>query len=182
MKGAGLIAAAGRSRRMEGFKPLLEINGFPMIAMTVQSMENAGIRDITVVVGYRGEEVRRALKALEVKIVENPFWQDTDMLASVKLGLEAVDRRQGVFFSSRRHSFNLSGNFSKAERGDFGSRAGNRGSDPCFRREDLPSPLSVSCRLSESTGLSGQPGTSGSLWRHEDKNSRDSRCRGPDGR
>ena len=64
MKGAGLIAAAGRSRRMEGFKPLLEINGFPMIAMTVQSMENAGIRDITVVVGYRGEEVRRALKAL----------------------------------------------------------------------------------------------------------------------
>ena len=51
MKGAGLIAAAGRSRRMEGFKPLLEINGFPMIAMTVQSMENAGIRDITVVVG-----------------------------------------------------------------------------------------------------------------------------------
>ena len=28
MKGAGLIAAAGRSRRMEGFKPLLEIKRF----------------------------------------------------------------------------------------------------------------------------------------------------------
>ena len=49
MKGAGLIPAAGGSRRMEGFKPLLKINGFPMIAMTVQSMRNAGIRDITVV-------------------------------------------------------------------------------------------------------------------------------------
>ena len=117
MKGAGLIAAAGRSRRMEGFKPLLEINGFPMIAMTVKSMENAGIRDITVVVGYRGEEVRRALKALEVKIVENPFWQDTDMLASVKLGLEAVDRRQGVFFLPGDIPLTSPGTFQKLREG-----------------------------------------------------------------
>ena len=37
MKGAGLIPAAGGSRRMEGFKPLLKINGFPMIAMTFRA-------------------------------------------------------------------------------------------------------------------------------------------------
>lgn len=61
MKAAGLIAAAGLSSRMEDFKPLMELNGFPMIAMTVRSMRNAGIRNITVVTGFRGEEVRKVL-------------------------------------------------------------------------------------------------------------------------
>ena len=56
---------------MEGFKPLLKINGFPMIAMTVQSMRNAGIRDITVVTGYRGEELKKVLEPLGVWIIEN---------------------------------------------------------------------------------------------------------------
>lgn len=98
MKAAGLIAAAGRSRRMDGFKPLLPVNGFPMIVMTVQSMRNAGIRDITVVTGYRGEDVRRALEGMDVRIVENSRWGETDMLASVRLGLAAADTGRGVFF------------------------------------------------------------------------------------
>ena len=72
MKAAGLIAAAGLSSRMEDFKPLMELNGFPMIAMTVRSMRNAGIRNITVVTGFRGEEVRKVLDPLGVSIVENP--------------------------------------------------------------------------------------------------------------
>ena len=53
----GLIAAAGLSSRMDGFKPRMKLNGFPMIQMTVQSLKNAGIRDITVVTGYRAEEM-----------------------------------------------------------------------------------------------------------------------------
>ena len=48
MRIRGLIAAAGKSSRMDGFKPLMELNGFPMIRMTVQSLRNAGIRDVTV--------------------------------------------------------------------------------------------------------------------------------------
>lgn len=98
MKAAGLIAAAGLSSRMEDFKPLMELNGFPMIAMTVRSMRNAGIRNITVVTGFRGEEVRKVLDPLGVSIVENPRYRETDMLASVKLGLSSMDTGNGVFF------------------------------------------------------------------------------------
>lgn len=87
MEFAGVIAAAGLSSRMKEFKPLLELNGFPMIRMTVQSMRNAGIRRITVVTGYRGREIAEALEGTGVTFRENPEYACTDMLASVKLGL-----------------------------------------------------------------------------------------------
>lgn len=98
MKFAGLITAAGVSRRMNGFKPLMELNGFPMVVMTVQSMRNAGIRDITVVTGYRGQEVCAALANMNVSIVRNEEYASTDMLTSVKLGLRRLGGADGVFF------------------------------------------------------------------------------------
>lgn len=98
MKLKGLIAAAGLSSRMGDFKPLLEINGFPMIAMTVQSMKNAGIRDITVVVGRKAEEIRSVLKPMQVHFVMNPDYQNTDMLRSVQLGLETMQAAEGICF------------------------------------------------------------------------------------
>lgn len=71
MRIQGLIAAAGLSSRMGEFKPFMKLNGFPMIRMTVQSLKNAGIRDITVVTGYRADEMARILMPLEVRLVEN---------------------------------------------------------------------------------------------------------------
>lgn len=124
MKGAGLIPAAGGSRRMEGFKPLLQINGFPMIAMTVQSMSNAGIRDITVVTGYRGDEVKKVLEPMGVRIIENRRWQETDMLASVKLGLEAADKKDGVFILPG-DILDLARYFPETGGRDFRGQAGN---------------------------------------------------------
>lgn len=98
MRAAGLIAAAGLSSRMEDFKPLMEVNGFPMIAMTVQSMRNAGIRDITVVTGFRSGDVRKILEPYKVSVTENLRYSRTDMLDSVKLGLSSMDIARGVFF------------------------------------------------------------------------------------
>ena len=43
MKCGGIITAAGLSSRMGAFKPLLELNGYPMIVHTVLSMKNAGV-------------------------------------------------------------------------------------------------------------------------------------------
>lgn len=98
MKIAGLITAAGFSSRMNGFKPLMKLNGFPMAAMTVQSMRNAGIQDITVVTGYRGQEICEALADMNVSIVRNEAYASTDMLTSVKLGLKRLGGVDGVFF------------------------------------------------------------------------------------
>lgn len=100
MRLKGLIAAAGLSSRMEEFKPFMKLNGFPMIQMTVQSLRNAGIQDITVVTGHRAEELARILEPLKVHLVENPAYGETDMLASIQLGLAAVCRTEtdAVFF------------------------------------------------------------------------------------
>lgn len=98
MRFKGLVAAAGRSSRMDGFKPLLKLNGFPMIQMTVQSLKNAGIRDVTVVTGCRAEEVAQVLEPLGVSVVENMDYARTDMLASVKLGLQSMADADGIFF------------------------------------------------------------------------------------
>ncbi len=97
MKFAGVITAAGLSSRMDGFKPLMEINGFPMIGMTVQSMKNAGIQDITVVTGYRAKEMEKVIAPMKVRIVENHDYRNTDMLASIKIGLAETDTADGVF-------------------------------------------------------------------------------------
>lgn len=163
MKGAGLIAAAGRSRRMEGFKPLLEINGFPMIAMTVQSMENAGIRDITVVVGYRGEEIRAALGPGRVKIVENPSWQDTDMLASVKLGLAAADKREGVFFLPGDIPLTSPETFQRLEEGISRAETGTEALIPASGGKTLHPPFLFPAGCRKALAYQGGGGLQGAL-------------------
>ncbi len=98
MRYKGLIAAAGRSSRMDGFKPLMRLNGFPMIQMTVQSLRNGGIEDITVVTGCRAQEMEEVLRPLHVRIVENREFASTDMLASVRMGLLQIRDADAVFF------------------------------------------------------------------------------------
>lgn len=101
MRLQGLIAAAGMSSRMDGFKPLMELNGFPMIRMTVQSLKNAGIRDITVVTGCRHREMEAVLLPLGVQVVENRAYRETDMFASFRLGLSRLLEKaetDAVFF------------------------------------------------------------------------------------
>lgn len=94
----GLIAAAGLSSRMGDFKPSMKLNGFPMIQMTVQSLKNAGIEDITVVTGYRAEEMERLLSPMHVRLVHNTAYRETDMFASIRLGLRSLSGTKGVFF------------------------------------------------------------------------------------
>lgn len=98
MRYRGLIAAAGLSSRMGDFKPFMELNGFPMIQMTVQSLKNAGIRDITVVTGHRADEMEGVLAPLGVHILRNEDYRKTDMLASIRMGLSAMKQAEGVFF------------------------------------------------------------------------------------
>ncbi len=97
MKISGIITAAGLSSRMGDFKPLMEINGFPMIELTVQSLINAGIEDICVVTGHRGDEVEAALSHKGVRFARNSSPEATDMLTSVKLGLCRVLDSDGFF-------------------------------------------------------------------------------------
>lgn len=58
MKINGLIVAAGLSSRMKDFKPLMKIDNKPLILNTINSLRQSNIEDITVVVGYRKDDLK----------------------------------------------------------------------------------------------------------------------------
>ena len=59
-----IILAAGKGTRMrqgyDGPKVMAPVSGRPMICWVVEACEQAGVRRCVLVVGYRGDEVRRA--------------------------------------------------------------------------------------------------------------------------
>ena len=96
MKAAGLITVAGQSLRMHAFKPLLPINGTPMIAHTAGVFSQAGITDLFVVIGKRGEEIISALEGISAQFLWNNAFEETEMFASFQIGLNA-SHRAGAF-------------------------------------------------------------------------------------
>jgi bifunctional UDP-N-acetylglucosamine pyrophosphorylase/glucosamine-1-phosphate N-acetyltransferase len=66
-----VILAAGQGTRMKSSRPkvLHEILGRPMIAYLLDTLKEAGINDIVVVVGHQAEAVKAALKDYGVRFV-----------------------------------------------------------------------------------------------------------------
>lgn len=93
-----LIAAAGCSRRMKQFKPLLPLGKSCILESTLNSFRTAGLTNLTVVVGYRKQALIPLLNKYGVRIVENPAYDETDMLESIKLGLRAILPDAGAVF------------------------------------------------------------------------------------
>ncbi|MBU3189510.1 nucleotidyltransferase family protein [Clostridium bowmanii] len=95
METNGIILAAGLSSRMGEFKPLLKFKGKTMIEYSIDSMFNAGVSRVIVVLGYRGQEVEALLRnnydSLHLLVVFNENYKETDMLASVKIGISALN-------------------------------------------------------------------------------------------
>lgn len=110
---AAIVPVAGLSSRMGSFKPLLELNGFPMIELTVQSALDGGAETVCVVTGRNAKKVAAALPhnddglakvtGLEkfpasslphLMSVQNPQYAKSDMLQSIKLGLAALLKRE----------------------------------------------------------------------------------------
>lgn len=94
---SALILAAGFSSRMGAFKPLLPLGGTTVIERSVSVFKSAGIRDITVVVGHRAEELMSVLKPMHVNIALNHNYAD-GMFSSVKAGVESINSTVEAFF------------------------------------------------------------------------------------
>ena len=90
MRKKGLILAAGMSSRMGALKPIMKINGYPMIEWAIMNMRNGGIEDICVVLGKEAGRITPFLIPYQVSIVENKEYSSTDMFASIRLGLESL--------------------------------------------------------------------------------------------
>jgi molybdenum cofactor cytidylyltransferase len=86
---AAIILAAGRSRRMGAFKPLLPFGDRTVIESCINNLRAADVDEIVVVVGHRAEEVRQQLKGFDLSFAVNPD-PASEMSASIALGVEQV--------------------------------------------------------------------------------------------
>ena len=89
-----VILAAGLGSRLRPLtdevpKCLTEINGKPILLHTLEALAKHGIKKITIVIGYLGDEVRRVVGShyagLDVQYIENPYYAETETARSAKL-------------------------------------------------------------------------------------------------
>lgn len=69
---AGVVLAAGASRRMGRNKMLLKLNGESLVRRAVTRALEAGLAPVVVVVGYEEQLVRRDLHDLQCETTTNP--------------------------------------------------------------------------------------------------------------
>lgn len=86
---AGVVLAAGLSRRMGHPKLLLDLDGRPVIRHTVETLAGAGIEDIVVVVPPDSSALEAALLGLAVRFVTNPA-PEAGQAGSVVAGVTAL--------------------------------------------------------------------------------------------
>jgi molybdenum cofactor cytidylyltransferase len=86
---AAIVLAAGYSSRMGCFKPLLPLGGTTVLERVIALFREAGIPDIRVVLGFRGEELVPLLNRAQIPFVWNERFAD-GMFSSVLKGFESL--------------------------------------------------------------------------------------------
>lgn len=98
----GIVLVAGMSQRMGEFKPLMKIGHKTMIETTVDHMLEAGVSNVVVVIGCRGDEVCQVLQQEQwrkerLTFIANLRYNTTQMLDSIQLGLPALESCERFF-------------------------------------------------------------------------------------
>jgi len=88
-----VILAAGLSKRMQAFKPLLPVDGRPALEGLIETVKAAGLSDITVVTGHNREALIPELARLGVIEAYNENYEK-GMFSSIQAGL-AKARQSG---------------------------------------------------------------------------------------
>ena len=80
-----VILMAGSGSRLRGedetfLKPLLPVNGRPLVSYTIEALAQAGINKVVAIVGFESQRLGPALKKLvpstiQLELVENRDWQ-----------------------------------------------------------------------------------------------------------
>jgi len=90
-----IILAAGFGMRMVPInmttpKALLEVNGEPLIERTIKQLHEAGVKDITIVVGFMKESFDYLIDEYGVKLVVNSEYASKNNLSSLALVLDRI--------------------------------------------------------------------------------------------
>lgn len=108
-----LIIAAGCGSRLESLhrnkpKCLLEINRESILSRIIKSLQGCGIREITIVTGYKAEEIERHLKTYDygipISTVFNPEWEGENGL-SVLAGRGILESSPAAILTMSDHLF-----------------------------------------------------------------------------
>lgn len=86
---AGLILAAGESRRMGRDKALLTCRGRSFLETIINNLGAAGVDKVTVVLGHHAEIIQRAVDLSAVRVVVNHDYQ-RGQTSSLQMGLAAA--------------------------------------------------------------------------------------------
>ncbi len=87
---AAVVAAAGFSRRMGRFKPLLPWDSRTVIESVVDALARGGATPVLVITGHRAAEVADHLAAGPAWVVPNPDYARHEMLRSYQVGIQAL--------------------------------------------------------------------------------------------
>ena len=100
MQIGALIVAAGMSKRMGEFKPMLSIGSISVAQRVVATLSQAGVSKIVMVTGYNATMLERHLSGNGIIFLRNENYETTQMFDSVKIGLRYLqDKCDKVLFT-----------------------------------------------------------------------------------
>ena len=88
---AAVVLAAGQSKRMGAFKPLLQFGSTTVIGACIKILRDGGASEIVVVVSRQASEIIQHLKSESVAIAVNNE-PESEMGVSIARGVELVSR------------------------------------------------------------------------------------------
>ncbi|MCZ2110693.1 MAG: nucleotidyltransferase family protein [Dehalococcoidia bacterium] len=88
---SSIVLAAGFSSRMGEPKALLEWGGQTLLGWQVEQLRAAGVDEVIVVVGHRSDEIRRAIRRSDCRVMSNPLFH-RGRASSLRMGAKAVNR------------------------------------------------------------------------------------------
>ena len=94
---AAVVLAAGYSRRMGAFKPLLPFGATTVIERVIATIHEAGVETIRVVVGWQAEQLIPVLARCGIPWVRNEGFED-GMFSSVQAGVRSLPSGLRAFF------------------------------------------------------------------------------------
>ena len=90
MRLAGVILAAGASRRLGQAKQLVRVGGEAMLERTVRVAAEAGLEPVGVVLGAAMEEILAGAHLGDAVVLENPEWAE-GMASTLRCGVKWAD-------------------------------------------------------------------------------------------
>ena len=100
MQIGALIVAAGMSKRMGEFKPMLSIGSISVAQRVIATLSQAGVSKIVMVTGYNATILERHLSGNGIIFLRNENYETTQMFDSVKIGLSYLqDKCDKVLFT-----------------------------------------------------------------------------------